>query len=121
MLAAFGRFILRFIVVPFGMFAAALAAVLVVSLVHWQKFVTLVSGDPAATDSLVTTLLYVGPALALILSIGAIGLLLPGVVGILLSEIFAIRSSIFHALNGALSMWVGWYIGSEFRKDYEFF
>jgi hypothetical protein len=121
MLVAFGRFILRFFIIPFGMIAGALAAVLVVSAAHWHKFALLVSGDPAATESILTTLVYVGPALALILSIGAIGLLLPAVVGILLSEVFAIRSWIFHALNGGLSIWIGWFIGSEFRKDYEFF
>src|SRR5262245_41987942 len=99
MLAAFGRFILRFIIIPIGMSAAAATAVLVVSLAHWQKFLVLVRGDPAASDSLVVTLMYVGPALALILSIGAIGLLLPATVGVLLAEVFAIRSWIFHALN----------------------
>ena len=33
---------------------------------------------------------------------------LPGSVGMLISEAFAIRSWIFHALNGAISAWLGW-------------
>jgi len=33
---------------------------------------------------------------------------MPGSVGILISEAFAIRSWIFHALNGAISGWIGW-------------
>ena len=39
---------------------------------------------------------------------------LPGAVGILISEAFAIRSWIFHALNGAVSAWVGWQMFSAF-------
>ena len=33
---------------------------------------------------------------------------LPGAIGILISEGFAIRSWIFHAGNGAASAWIGW-------------
>ena len=33
---------------------------------------------------------------------------LPGAIGILISEAFAIRSWIFHALNGAIAAWLGW-------------
>ena len=33
---------------------------------------------------------------------------LPGAIGILISEAFAIRSWMFHAGNGAVSAWIGW-------------
>ncbi len=33
---------------------------------------------------------------------------LPGAIGILLAEAFALRSWIFHAGNGALTAWIGW-------------
>jgi hypothetical protein len=76
--------------------------------------------DPQAADSLLDTLMAVGPSLAAILMVGTFGLLLPWVVGILLSEAFAIRSWIFHALNGAASIGIGWYLAGEyqFRQQY---
>jgi hypothetical protein len=114
MLAALGRFILRFIVIPIGMFAGALAAMLVIGLSHWTKTADMISRDLETSLSLVETLINS----SVILSFWAFALLVPGAVGILLSEVFAIRSWIFHALNGALSMWIGWYVGSDFRKDY---
>ena len=42
---------------------------------------------------------------------------LPASIGILLSEVFAIRSWIFHALNGAISAWVGWEMFGAFDKS----
>ena len=44
---------------------------------------------------------------------------LPGAVGILISEAFAIRSWIFHALNGAISAWVGWQMFAAFDQSGE--
>ena len=44
---------------------------------------------------------------------------LPGAVGILISEAFAIRSWIFHALNGAVSAWVGSQMFAAFDKSNE--
>ncbi len=35
-------------------------------------------------------------------------MLLPASIGILISEAFAIRSWIFHVLNGVVSAWLGW-------------
>jgi hypothetical protein len=55
-----------------------------------------------------------GPVL-LVMLLGTMWL--PGAVGILISEAFAIRSWIFHALNGAVSGWVGWQLFSTFDKS----
>ena len=33
---------------------------------------------------------------------------IPGSIGVLISEAFAIRSWMFHAGNGAVSAWIGW-------------
>jgi hypothetical protein len=33
---------------------------------------------------------------------------LPAAIGILIAESFAVRSWVFHALNGAASAWIGW-------------
>ena len=42
---------------------------------------------------------------------------LPASIGILISEAFAIRSWIFHAINGALSAWVGWQMFGNFDQS----
>ena len=42
---------------------------------------------------------------------------LPGAIGILISEAFAIRSWIFHALNGAVSAWIGWQMFANFDQS----
>ena len=41
---------------------------------------------------------------------------LPAAIGILISEAFAIRSWIFHALNGAASAWLGWQMFGAFDQ-----
>jgi hypothetical protein len=49
-------------------------------------------------------------------------MLAPALIGIAIAETFAIRSWIFHALNGALSSWVGWVTlgrGREFSEFYD--
>ena len=42
---------------------------------------------------------------------------LPASIGVLLSEAFAIRSWIFHALNGAASAWIGWQTFGAFDQS----
>ncbi len=42
---------------------------------------------------------------------------LPSSVGILISEAFAIRTWIFHALNGAISGWIGWQMFSPIDQS----
>ena len=44
----------------------------------------------------------------------------PAAIGALTAETFAIRSWIYHALNGGLSAWVGWSATSEMRDEYAF-
>jgi hypothetical protein len=48
-------------------------------------------------------------------------MLMPAMLGVLISEAFAIRSWMFHAANGALASWIGWLAMQEFLKSYEFF
>ena len=43
-----------------------------------------------------------------------ISMWLPASIGVLISEAFAIRSWIFHALNGAASAWLGWQMFGAF-------
>ena len=46
-----------------------------------------------------------------------ISMWLPTSIGVLISEAFAIRSWIFHALNGAVSAWLGWQMFGAFDQS----
>jgi hypothetical protein len=48
-------------------------------------------------------------------------LLLPALLGAVLAEAFAIRSWIFHAVNGGLSAWVGLNSLVEMQEPYNFY
>ncbi|HWP25330.1 MAG TPA: hypothetical protein VNL39_03200 [Xanthobacteraceae bacterium] len=102
------RLLLRFLLVPLGGAFAMLAAVIVVSLAHWSEFVRIVASDPEAPDNLWFAVLYVGPRAAMALSFGVVGMLLPGAFGALIAEAFALRSWVFHSVNGALAGFIGW-------------
>ena len=104
------RFLMRFILVPLGYCAASIAGTLVVLIASWRLVDMATSGHPD------------GPAYAFLgFAIGGSILwvfvmvfwLLPASIGILISEAFAIRSWIFHALNGAVSALIGWQIVSS--------
>jgi hypothetical protein len=45
---------------------------------------------------------------------------MPAAVGVLIAEAFAIRSWMFHALNGGLSAWIGWSIMQDAQDRYRF-
>jgi len=115
------RLLLRFLLVPLGGFFAAMAATFVVCFAHWTQFLRLVTEDPQAPENIVLAVIFVGPALLVIMSLGAFAMLMPAAVGVAVSEVFAIRSILFHATNGALASWLGWIVMSEFLKDFEFF
>src|SRR5712691_9401607 len=115
------RFILRFLLVPFGGFVAAIVAACVVCFAHWNQFAKIVAGDPRAPENIVLAVILIGPAMILTMSVGAIAMLMPSAVGAIISEIFAIRSWMYHALNGALASWLGWLAMDAFLKPYEFY
>ena len=115
------RFILRFLLVPFGGLAAAIVAAVVVCFAHWNQFAKIVAGDPRAPENIVLAVVLIGPALILTMSVGALAMLMPATLGALISEIFAIRSWIYHAVNGALASWLGWLAMDAFLKPYEFY
>jgi hypothetical protein len=93
------RLLMRFILVPLGYLAAATAATIAV-LIGWSPFAT-------ATDNVAAAVGLVIAAPILFALIFA-SFLLPASIGILISEAFAIRTWVFHALNGIVSTWVGW-------------
>ena len=99
------RLLMRFLMVPLGYFAASTAATLVV-LIGWWQFAEATIGARADNhDFAVLGLVIAGPILLMVM---LANLLLPVSIGILISEAFAIRSWVFHVLNGIVATWVGW-------------
>jgi hypothetical protein len=113
------RFIMRFIIVPLGAAVALGAGALVVLAAHWNRIEALAS-DPAADQHILLGLLLVGPMFALALSVMVGTMLVPASIGILIAEAFAIRSWLFHAANGGLSVWLGALMLEDTRR-YELF
>jgi len=98
------RLLMRFILVPLGYLAASIAGTLVVLVASWQLIDVARSGHPDATAYVVLGLAIGGPIRLLLVTVFV---LLPASVGILISEAFAIRTWIFHVLNGVASAWLG--------------
>jgi hypothetical protein len=99
-----GRLLLRVLLVPLGYGAAVLAGTLVILVASWNAGQA-VTSDPDAQVVAVFGFMFVGPVLLVIL---LSTMWLPGSIGILLSEAFAIRSWMFHAGNGAVAAFIGW-------------
>ena len=110
-----GRLILRFLLVPLGALVAVLAAVATLIIAHWSTMLALAGFyQRQQGDVLAGTLLRFGNGLY------ATFMMAPAAIGALTAETFAIRSWIYHALNGGLSAWVGWSATSEMRDEYAF-
>jgi hypothetical protein len=112
------RLLMRFILVPLGYLAASIAGTLVVLIASWKLVDMALGGHP---DGPVFAFLgfFIGGPILLIFVLGV--MLLPASIGILISEAFAIRSWIFHVLNGIASAWLGWQLyGSFAGKDMPF-
>jgi hypothetical protein len=100
-----GRFLLRFILVPFGYLAAVIAGTLVIVFGSWKLGQPWIPTNPDEPPFAMLGALFAAPVLLVTL----ISMMwLPAAIGILISEGFAIRSWIFHALNGAVTAWIGW-------------
>jgi hypothetical protein len=105
------RLLLRFIIVPLGYLAAVLAGACVILFGSWRFGEVFMSSHPDAFAYGLFGFAVAGPVLFVVL---LAMMWLPGAVGILISEAFAIRSWIFHALNGAASAWLGWQMFGAF-------
>jgi len=114
------RLLLRFILVPLGAAMALAAAAVFVVIAHHNALLALLNADPRAQEDYFIALLFGGPLLALLLSIWAFHMFVPAVIGVLISEAFAIRSWIFHAANGGLSGWLGWALTQDIHDEYRF-
>jgi hypothetical protein len=99
------RLLLRFILVPLGYLAATIAGAFIILFGSWKAGTLMLSDNPDAATAALFGSIVAGPILFVVL-LGTMWL--PASVGIIISEAFAIRSWIFHALNGAASAFVGW-------------
>jgi len=108
------RLLLRVILVPLGYLAAVIAGACVILFGSWKTGTLLLSDNPDAAAAGFFGAFLAGPILLVVL-LGSMWL--PASVGILISEAFAIRSWIFHALNGAISGWIGWQMFSAIDQS----
>ena len=110
------RLLMRFILVPLGILAAGAAATLVVVIGNWRMIVDS-AGANASPDEVMTFAVIVFPFIIALYVVVAALVAPLACIGVLISEAFAIRSWVFHALNGALSTWVGWFLLEQFREQ----
>jgi len=111
---AFLRLFARFILVPLGYLAAVIVGAGVLVLGSWKTGSMMLSENPDTATAGFFAALVAGPVMFVMI---ASTMWLPSSVGILISEAFAIRSWIFHALNGAISGWVGWQMFSTIDQS----
>lgn len=117
----FLRFLLRLLLVPFGGAMAIMVALTVVLVAHWNEIVALANASPNNQDDWVLALIFTGPIYALLLSVVLVVTATPAAVGALIAEGFALRSWIYHALNGGLSAALGWaLVQDDARQPYGF-
>jgi hypothetical protein len=98
------RFLMRFILVPLGYLAASIAGTLVVLVASWRLAEMAFGGHPDGPAYALLGFAIGGPFVLLFV---IVFVLLPASIGILISEAFAIRSWVFHVLNGVASAWLG--------------
>ena len=104
------RLFLRFLLIPLGYFAAVVVGTLVILFGSWRLGEFAALSDPDLQPFMIIGLAVAGPILLTVLvSI----MWLPGAIGILIAETFALRSWIFHAANDAVSAWIGWQLLGE--------
>ena len=100
-----GRLLLRFVLVPLGYMVAVMAGALVILFGSWKLGEIAAVTYDGAPGIAIFGFVFAGPVLLILL---LSTMWLPGAIGILISEAFAIRSWMFHAGNGAVSAWIGW-------------
>ncbi len=116
----FARFLLRLLLVPLGAAVAVTVALTVVLVAHWNEIVALANANPDAQGVWLLAFIFAGPILAILLSMTLVVTAMPAAVGVLIAEAFAIRSWIFHALNGGVSAWIGWSVMQDIQDQYRF-
>jgi hypothetical protein len=105
-----GRFLMRLLLVPLGGCIAICVAMIFVIVAHWNRLVEVTADDYSG----LTTLLVAGPMMA----VGAGLMLIPAMLGAMIAEAFAVRSWIFHVINGGLSAAISLVSIGGFDKTY---
>jgi hypothetical protein len=108
------RLLVRFLLVPIGYFAAVSAGACVILFGSWKFGTALMSENSDTFSYGMFGAVIAGPILFGTL---LVTMWLPAAIGVLISEVFAIRSWIFHALNGAASAWLGWQTFGAFDQS----
>jgi len=115
------RFILRLFLVPLGALVAMGAGMLVLVVAHWGALQALAQAAPDARQEWFIAFVIAGPVLALLVSMMTLIAFTAATIGVMISEVFAVRSFLFHAANGGLSAWIGWSLMSDVRAEYRVF
>ncbi len=102
------RFFMRFLLVPLAGLVAAVVAAFVVCFAQWTALTAIIEKYPQDPDDYLLGLLFIGFSIGTVMTIGAIVMLTVAIIGVAISEVFAIRSWMFHAANGALASFIGW-------------
>lgn len=108
-----GRLILRLLLVPLGAVVAFCVAVAVMVAAHWSALHTLAQADPQAQEDWLYAFMMAGPVIAMFMAFSAAITTAVAAAGALIAEAFAIRSWIYHAANGGLAAWIGWYLMND--------
>lgn len=112
------RLFLRFFLVPLGAAAALTAGTAVIVVGHHDAIRTLFDAPPEAQVDWLFDLAIAGPLLAVLLSIWAFNVLVPAMIGVVISEVLAARSWVYHAANGALAGFLGWALTRDIGEEY---
>ncbi|MFG1463795.1 hypothetical protein V5F77_12940 [Xanthobacter sp. DSM 24535] len=102
---SFFRLLLRLILVPAGYVAAICAGTAVILFGQW-RIGTLFAGATESPDTFVVLVDALFTASFLVVFLVST-MWLVGAIGVLFSELFAVRSWIFHVANGAVSAFLG--------------
>ncbi len=115
-----GRFLLRLLLMPLGWCFAMSAAGMFIIIANRASFVALANATPHQQAN--WFLFFMATAPLLMFALGASLFWMVGLagIGILFAETFALRSWIFHAANGAISAWLGWYMLNNLGDEYRF-
>jgi hypothetical protein len=109
-----GRLLLRVVLVPIGYFVAVVVGTVVLVIGSWHAGPVAVTSDPNAQAVAVFGFVFATPVLLVLL---LSTMWLPGSIGILIAEAFAVRSFLFHAANGAATAWVTWSLFGNLDVD----
>jgi hypothetical protein len=106
-----GRFLMRLLLVPIGGCLAICVGMLFVMVAHWNRVATVTANDTSGLETFIVLI----PMLA----VGSGVMLMPAALGIMIAEAFAIRSWMFHVINGGLSAAVSLVSIGGFEKTYD--